>query len=51
MVTPLPSPHNIEAIQVLRNAIFLEIGLPSQIACKRYINDSIWLESLHYGYG
>ena len=25
--------------------------LASQIACKRYINVSIWLESLHYGYG
>ena len=29
-------------------------GVPqglTQIACKRYINVSIWLESLHYGYG
>ena len=25
--------------------------LGTQIACKRYINVSIWLESLHYGYG
>ena len=23
----------------------------TQIACERYINVSIWLESLHYGYG
>ena len=34
----------------LTQIIALAKHLP-QIACKRYINVSIWLESLHYGYG
>ena len=41
--------HRLEIIDLYRKlngSVFV-----SHIACKRYINVSIWLESLHYGYG
>ena len=39
------------ASRLLIFCALLPLTQTTQIACKRYINVRIWLESLHYGYG